>query len=144
MIVVRNGLGIVAGAVGWMFAFFTLAYALAFAWRDYALHGQAWFDAQRFEFTAAQGWLNVAFWLLAEIFAGWLAVAVARRREAGWVLATLIGAYMAYIHLYAAWDLIPAWYILAVAIPVVPAVLCGGWLAQGFARGPGPIARAAG
>jgi hypothetical protein len=135
MIVVRNGLGIVAGAVGWMFAFFTLAYALAFAWRDYALHGQAWFDAQRFEFTAAQGWLNVGFWLLAEIFAGWLAVVVARRREAAWVLAALIGAYMAYIHLYVAWDLIPAWYNLAVAIPVVPAVLCGGWLARRFAAG---------
>src|SRR5262245_1728566 len=97
---VRSGIGIVIGAAAWMFAFFAQASILMRAWPDYALQVTAWMDTRQFTFTTEQGWFNLAFWLVAEIFAGWLAVVIARRREAAWVLAALLGAYMAYEHLY--------------------------------------------
>jgi hypothetical protein len=130
---VRSGIGVVVGAAAWMFAFFAQASILVWTWPDYAVNAAAWMDAQRFEFTTGQGWFNLLFWLLAETFAGWLAVVIARRREAAWALAALIGPYMAYMHLYAEWDRIPWWYNLAAAIPVVPALLLGGWMARRFA-----------
>jgi hypothetical protein len=72
---------------------------------------------------------NVIFWILAEIAGGWVAVAIARRREAVWVLAAIVGGYLLYEHLYAEWANIPAWYNLAVAITGIPAILLGGQLA---------------
>lgn len=133
---VRSGIGIVVGAAAWMVAFFTQASILVQAWPDYAVRAAAWMDSQSFEFTTGQSWFNLVFWVTAEIFAGWLAVVIARRREAAWVLAALLGAYMAYMHLYAEWERIPWWYNLVAAIPVVPAVLLGGRLARRFVSGP--------
>jgi hypothetical protein len=131
---VRAAIGVVVAAVAWMVAFFALAWLLALLWPDYALHGQVWFTEQRFEFSAAQAGLNALFWALAEIAAGWLTVVVAKRREASWVLAVLIGTYLALMHLYLEWDTFPWWYNLAVALPAIPAVLIGGTLAGRFAR----------
>jgi hypothetical protein len=131
---VRGAIGVVAAAVAWMVAFFALAWLLALAWPDYALHGQTWFTSQRFEFTAPQAGFNVLFWALAEVFAGWVTVVIARRREAAWALAALIGSYLALMHLYLEWATFPWWYNLAVALPAVPAVLIGGRLAGRPAR----------
>ena len=141
---VRSAIGVVVAAAAWMVAFFTQASILVRIWPDYAVSAAAWMDAGSFEFTTGQGWFNLLFWLVAEIFAGWLAVVIARRREAAWALAALLGLYMAYMHLYAAWDLIPWWYNLVAALPVAPAVLAGGWLARGFARGRTAAVAAAG
>jgi hypothetical protein len=131
---VRVALGIVIGAIAWMVAFFTIARLLFLVWPDYALHAEAWMTAEIYEFTAPQSGFNALFWVLAEIFAGWLTVLVARRREASWVLAALIGGYLAFMHLYFVWDNFPWWYNLAVALPAAPAVLFGGKLAGRFAR----------
>jgi hypothetical protein len=126
---VRSVLGIVVGAIAWMVAFFTIARLLFLVWPDYALHAEAWMSAERYEFTAPQSGFNALFWILAEIFAGWLTVIIAKRREASWVLAALIASYLALMHLYLFWDNFPWWYNLAVALPAAPAVLLGGKLA---------------
>lgn len=132
---IRGALGVVVAAALWMFVFFTLAMALAAVWPDYGVHGRAWMTAQSYEFTTQQSLLNVLFWVLAAIFAGWVGVTIARRREAAWVLAALIGGYLAYMHLYFYWNALPQWYNLAVAIPAAPAVLLGGRLARRFVVG---------
>ena len=67
--------------------------------------------------------------VLGVVAGGWVAMAMARRREAVWVLAAIVGGYLLYEHLYAEWANIPAWYNLAVAILGIPAILVGGKLA---------------
>jgi len=131
---VRGVLGVIVGAVVWMFGFVGLGIALAAVWPDYAAHGSVWFQQHVYEFTTGMSAVNASFWVLAEIVAGALAVLIAARRQAGWVLAAVIGLYLAYEHLYVEWTNLPWAYNLAVAIPAVPAVLFGAWLARGRAR----------
>jgi hypothetical protein len=126
---VRGVLGVVAGWVVWFVGFLVLAILLAAVWPEYRVHGQAWMNDHVFDFPTAMAFFNVIFWILAEIAGGWVAMAIARRREAVWVLAAIVGGYLLYEHLYAEWANIPAWYNLAVAILGVPAVLLGGKLA---------------
>ena len=38
---------------------------------------------------------NLLFWVLAEMAAGWSTVKIANRRESVWVLAGLVGIYLA-------------------------------------------------
>lgn len=57
-------------------------------------------SARVYDFTPAMSCINALFWILAEIGAGWLTVVIAKRREAAWVLAALIGVYLAFMHLY--------------------------------------------
>src|SRR5262245_49144394 len=126
---IRGVLGVVLGWLVWFAGFLVLAIGLAALWPDYGVHGRAWMNDHVFDFTTPMAGLNVLFWIVAEVAAGWVAIAVARRREALWVLATLVGLYLCYEHLYAEWANIPTWYNLAVAISGIPAVLLGGWLA---------------
>ena len=126
---VRGVLGVVAGWIVWFVGFLALAILLAAVWPEYRVHGQAWMNDHVFDFPNSMAVFNVVFWILAEIAAGCVAMAIARRREAVWVLAAIVGGYLAYEHLYAEWANIPAWYNLAVAIAAIPAVLLGGRLA---------------
>jgi len=73
-------------------------------------------------------------WLLAEIGAGWVAGRIARRGGAVWVLAGLLGVYLAVVHFALYWSRFPWWYNLGVVIPAVPAVLLGGKLANSLRR----------
>ena len=73
---------------------------------------------------------NLVFWVLAEIGAGWVTGKIAKRRAAVWVLAGLLGIYLAVLHLVVYWTRFPWWYNLGVFIPAVPAVLLGGKLAK--------------
>ena len=125
---VRAVLGVVAGWIVWFLAFLGLAIGLAAVWPEYRVHGQAWMNDHIFDFPTNMAVFNVIFWILAEIAAGWVAMAVARRREAVWVLAAIVVGYLGYEHLYAEWANIPAWYNLAVVIAAIPAVLLGGKL----------------
>jgi hypothetical protein len=127
---VRIVLGVVAGAVLWMVGFFVLALALAQLWPDYAIHGRQWTRENVFTFTALMACCNLVFWVLAEFFAGWVAGKTAKRREAVWVLAALVGIYLAALHLALYWSRFPWWYNLGVVIPAIPAVLLGGRLAM--------------
>jgi hypothetical protein len=134
---VRGVLGILAGAIVWMAGFYALAMLLAVLWPDYALHGRAFMREGVFSFTLPMACFNFFFWALAEIGAGWVSMKIAKRREAVWVLAGLLGIYLAALHIVLYWPRFPWWYNLAVVIPAVPAVLLGGKLAGSF-RSVGP------
>lgn len=125
----RRVLGVVVGAVLWMVVFFALATVLMHLWPDYAVHGRQWTKENVFTFTPAMACCNLVFWVLAEIAAGWVTGKIAMRREAVWVLAGLLGIYLAGLHLVLYWPRFPWWYNLGVVLPAVPAVLLGGRLA---------------
>ncbi len=135
---VRSVIGVIVGAVVWMVVFVCVTVSLALFWPEYAAHGRVWFQQHVYEFTTGMSAVNASFWVLAEIVAGGLAVVIAARRQAGWVLAAVIGLYLAYEHLYVEWSNLPQGYNLAVAIPAAPATLLGAWFARRFARSPRP------
>ena len=126
---VRNVLGVVAGAAMWMVGFWILATLLAQLWPDYSVHARQWMREGVFTFTPPMACGNLVLWVLAEIGAGWAAGRTAGRREAVWVLAGLLGIYLAVLHLVLYWPRFPWWYNLGVVIPAVPAVLLGAKLA---------------
>ena len=127
---VRGVLGVVVGAVVWMVGFLALATVLAQLWPEFAIHGRQWTRQGVFTFTPSMACCNLVFWVLAEIGAGWVAGKISKRREAVWVLAGLVGIYLAVLHLVLYWPRFPWWYNLGVVIPAVPAVLLGGKLAN--------------
>lgn len=124
----RGVLGVLAGGILWAVGFFVLAVGLAQLWPDYAVHGRQWTRENLFTFTPLMACCNLVFWVLAEIAAGWVAAKIAKHREAVWVVAALLGIYLATLHLVLYWPRFPWWYNLGVVIPVVPAVLLGGRL----------------
>lgn len=126
---VRGVLGVLAGIVFWGVGFFVLAMLLAQVWPDYAVHGRQWTKENVFTFTPLMACCNLVFWVLAEFGAGWVSGKIAKRREAVWALAGLLGIYLAALHLIQYWPRFPWWYNLGVVIPAVPAVLFGGKLA---------------
>jgi len=132
---VRSVLGVVVGAIAWMVGFWILAILLARVWPDYAIHGRQWIREGVFTFTPPMATANLAFWALAEIGAGWVAAKIARRHQAVWVLAAVVGIYLAAVHLVLFWPRFPWWYNLGVVIPAVPAVLLGARLASPRAAG---------
>ena len=87
-----------------------------------------------FTFEPPMAVVNVICWALAEALAGWVAVAIARRRETAWALAAVLALYLSFLHLYWNWADFPWWYNVVVALPAGPAVLLGGKLAGGFVR----------
>jgi len=127
---VRGVLGVVVGVVLWAVGFYVLAIVLAQLWPDYAIHGREWMRQGVFTFTPPMACCNLVFWVLAEIGAGWVTGKIAKRRAAVWVLAGLLGIYLAVLHLVVYWTRFPWWYNLGVVIPAVPAVLLGGKLAK--------------
>jgi len=113
-----------------MVGFWILATLLAQLWPDYAAHGRRWMRAGVFTFTPLMAFCNLVLWVLAETGAGWAVARIARRREAVWVLAGLVGIYLAVLHLVLDWPRFPWWYNLGVVVPAVPAVLLGAKLAN--------------
>jgi len=127
---VRSVLGVVIGGVLWMVAFLALATGLGRLWPDYAIHGRQWLKEGAFTFTAPMACCNLLLWVLAAIGAGWVASKISESRTAVWVLAGLIGIYLAVVHLVLYWPRFPWWYNLGVVIPAVPAVWFGAKLAN--------------
>jgi hypothetical protein len=127
---VRGIAGVVVGALFWMAGFYVLATMLAQLWPDYAVHARQWTRQGAFTFPPFMACCNLVFWVLADCGAGWVAAKIAQRREAPRVLAGLLGMYLLVMHLVLYWSRFPWWYNLGVVIPVVPAVLFGGRLAN--------------
>jgi len=127
-------LGILAGALVWMFIFYTLAFGLAALWPEYGVHGSRWMKESLFTFTSLMACFNLLFWLLAEVGAGFVTMKIAKRLEAVGALAAMLGIYLALVHLVLYWPRFPWWYNLGVFIPSVFAVLLGGKLAAGAER----------
>jgi hypothetical protein len=132
LIMVRGVLGMFAGAIAWLVGFYALVILLAATWPDFALHGRVWQRQGIFSFTPAMACLLLLFWALAEIGAGWVTMKIAKRREAVWVFAGLLGIYLAALHIVLYWPRFSWWYNLGVVIPAVPAVLLGARLADSF------------
>jgi uncharacterized membrane protein YeaQ/YmgE (transglycosylase-associated protein family) len=126
----RGVLGILGGLVAWQVGFFILAWILARLWPDYAVAGRNYFTTGAYSFAVAMAVCNIVFWIVTEIAAGWIATRIAKRREAGWVLAAMLLVYMCAIHLYFYWATFPWWYNISVVVTVAPAVLLGGTLAE--------------
>ncbi len=127
---VRGVIGVVLGSLLWMVGFFALALLLAQLWPDYAIHGRQWTHEGIFTFTPLMACCNLVLWALTDIGAGWVAGTIARRREPVWVLAGLLGIYLAALHFILYWPRFPWWYNLGVVLPAVPAVVLGGTLAK--------------
>jgi hypothetical protein len=127
---VRSVVGIVLGVLLWMFGFYALAIGLSMVWPDYAVHGRQFVREGVFTFTALMACCNVLLWIVAGIAAGWVGAKIAKRRAAVWVLAGLLGIYLAVLHLVLYWARFPWWYNLAVVLTCVPAVLWGARLAN--------------
>ena len=124
----RAILGVIGGAIVWMFGFLILARILVMLWPAYGVPARVWTQTQAYTFTAPMSVCNVSFWILVEIAAGWVVAAIARRSGAVQVLAALVMAYLCFLHLYFMWPKFPWWYNLAVALSSGPAVLWGGRL----------------
>src|SRR5688572_8646779 len=101
-----------------MVAFFAMTFSVAFVWPAYAVHGRTWFESRVFTFEPPMAVVNIVCWALAAMVAGWVAAAIARRREPVWALATVIAAYLCVLHLWLEWPTFPWWYNLGVALPV--------------------------
>ena len=127
---VRGVLGFVIGLVLWMPAFFLIVFLVSLAWPEYASHGRVWFESGVYTFEAPMSVVNATSWALAALFAGWVAVAVARRPQAAWALAAVLAVYLGFLHLYLYWPNFPWWYNVAVAGLAAPAVLLGSKLAR--------------
>ena len=127
---VRGVLGVLTGAVVWTAGFYALTTLLVHLWPDYALHARQWLREGAFTFPPAMACFNLLIWAFAEIGAGWAAARVAKRPHAVWILAGLVGIYLAAVHLIMYLPRFPWWYNLGVVIPAVPAVLLGARLAN--------------
>jgi hypothetical protein len=131
---VRAVLGFIVAAVVWMPMFFGLALVGFFIWPEYEAHARVWFEEGVFTFPSPMAAYNVVCWALADVVAGWLAVAIGARRQVAWTLAAVIALYLAAVHLVFYWPNFPWWYNLGVALLAAPAVLLGGKLAGRFVR----------
>ncbi len=134
----RAVLGFVVAAVVWMAAFTALTFGAAFVWPAYAVHGRTWFESGVFTFEPPMAAFNVGCWALSAVLAGWVAAAIARRREAVWALAAVLAGYLGVIHLLLEWSTFPWWYNLGVVLPAAPAVLLGGRLVGRSVRSSSP------
>ncbi|HTW38037.1 MAG TPA: hypothetical protein VMD49_05675 [Steroidobacteraceae bacterium] len=131
---VRTVLAVLVGAAVWMVGFLALARILVALWPAYAVPARVWTRTNTYAFTAPMSVANAAFWILAELAAGWVAVTIARRTGAAWILAVLVMGYLCFMHLYYVWHALPWWYNLVVAFSSGPAVLLGGTLGSRSGR----------
>jgi hypothetical protein len=127
----RAVLGVIAGGIVWWVSFFFgFGLLLMLAWPAYAAAAKDFMQTGVYTLSPSMSGVNIAFWILAEMCAGWATAVVSRRLEAVWVLAALMMSGMGVMHLYLEWDRFPWWYNLAVVIPVVPATLFGARFAR--------------
>jgi hypothetical protein len=126
----RNLLAVILGLIMCNVVFGGLAFGTMFVWPDYATHGNRWLDQRIFTFTSIMACMNLIFWALAFIGAGWATAQIARDIRTVWVVAGLMQMYAVYVHLFREWSTFPWWYNVVVAVSVVPAT----WLGTLFVR----------
>ncbi len=121
----RHVLGIVAGAALCNFGFLALAFSLAQLWPAYAVHGRTYMQQRVFMFPPPMAVCTLALWFVAAFAAGFVAMKISHVWRGIQVLAVLIVAYAATIHLILEWSRFPWWYNLALVLQMGPAVLLG-------------------
>jgi hypothetical protein len=139
----RAVLGVLAGAIVWMAGFFVLAVVLAQFWPDYAIHGRQWTQQGVFTFTPVMACCNLLMWGVCDVAAGWICTKITPARGAFWILAGLLGLYLASLHFVLMWQKFPWWYNLGVVLPAVPLVLLGRKLGSQGVPAPTAAGRAA-
>ena len=125
----RQVLGIIAGAGLCQFGFLTLAFGLAQLWPAYAVHGRTYLQQRLFTFPAPMAVCTLLLWVAAALAAGFVVMKITQSWRGVQVLAAAIVSYAATIHLILEWPRFPWWYNLAVVLQMGPAVLLGGWIA---------------
>ncbi len=126
----RNILGVIAGVALCNFGFMALAMSLMQVWPAYAQHGRTYMRQRLFTFPPTMAASTLLLWMLAASGAGFVAMKVAHSWRAMQVLAAVILAYAAAIHLIFEWARFPWWYNVAVVVQMGPAILLGARSAQ--------------
>lgn len=70
----RNVLGIIAGAVLCNFGFLALAFGLAQLWPAYGVHGRTYLQQRLFTFPAPMAACTLLLWVAAALAAGFVAI----------------------------------------------------------------------
>jgi len=102
-----------------------LGLGLAQLWPVYAVHVRTYRQLQLFTFTPLLAASTLLLWTLAAFTAGFVAMKVAHNWRAVKVLAALVVAYAAVIHLILRWASFPWWYNIALVMLLGPAILLG-------------------
>lgn len=122
----RTLVAVILGMIACQAVFGLLALAVMQLWPDYATHAHHWLDHRAFTFTSIMACMNLVFWVLSFVSAGWTTARIARDGRALWALAVLMEIYAVYVHLLRDWSTFPWWYNLIVVLAVIPATLWGG------------------
>jgi hypothetical protein len=118
-------IAVILGMIVCQALFGVLALATMQVWPDYASHAHHYLDERIFTFTSIMACMNLVFWALGFIAAGWMTTRIARDSSAIWALAGLMELYAVYAHVVRSWSTFPWWYNIVVVCSVVPAVLLG-------------------
>jgi hypothetical protein len=128
--VLRNILGIIAGAALCNFGFVALALGLAQLWPAYAGHVQVYREQNLFMFPPLMAASTVLLWMIAATAAGFVAMKIARHWIAMLVLVALVVGGAVRIHLILRWADFPWWYNIALVVLFGPSILLGAWRAR--------------
>jgi hypothetical protein len=126
----RRLIAVILGMIVCQAVFSVLALATMQLWPDYATHAHLYLDKRMFTFASVMACMNLLFWTLAFIGAGWTTASIAHDSRTLWALSGLIQIYAIYAHFLRSWSTFPWWYNLIVVFSVVPATLWGGRLAR--------------
>jgi hypothetical protein len=127
----RRPIAVILGMIVCQAVFSGLALASMQLWPDYATHAYHYIDQRIFTFTSIMACMNLLFWVLAFIGAGWTTERIAHDSRTLWALIGLMQIYAVYVHILRSWYNFPWWYNLVVVFSVVPATSWGGRLARG-------------
>jgi hypothetical protein len=126
----RKIVAVIFGMIMCQAVFSALALATMQLWSDYASHAHHYLEEKIFTFTSIMACMNLVFWALGFIAAGWITARIARESSAIWALAGLMELYAVYVHILRSWSTFPWWYNLVVVSLVFPAVLLGKMIAN--------------
>jgi hypothetical protein len=126
----RKIVAVIFGMIACQAVFSLLAVATMQLWPDYATHAHLYLDQKIFTFTPIMACMNLVFWVLGYIGAGWATARIARDSRTLWTLIGLMQVYAVYVHVLRSWATFPWWYNLVIVFSVVPATLWGGRLVR--------------
>jgi hypothetical protein len=130
--VLRNILGIIAGAALCNFGFIALALGLAQLWPAYAGYVQVYRDQNLFMLPPLMAASTVLLWMIAAFAAGLVAMKIARHWIGVLILVALVVGDAVRIHLILRWADFPWWYNIALVVLFGPSILLGAWSARRF------------
>jgi hypothetical protein len=122
----RTVLAVIAGLATWWVAFYASLAAFVLAWpalREATRPALASGDFS--QITTPMWLLFLSMYLWVNPVSGWVATVIAKRHNAAWIVAALMGLYAAYMHYYSLWSVYPSWYNVLVPISIPSLVYVG-------------------